>query len=229
MITNRIGVYIFAFFISLQVSCGPHATLKSGECDSNQSKATIILRETDHSTWCLNNLRGTPIATQWSDDGSTFAYAIVNSSDSSRRKQFKGASWEVPNYQWYVIEIESGNQFRLKLPEPNSFSFSPDGQYAVIHNRMTDLGAGSISDIYKIDPPSFVCKYSVYNLFYGEGNQPCTNIVLKDGTIWDVEREVNKRACEYHVGQWGKSSIYRDTCEKFYDEIRGANEQKSDG
>jgi hypothetical protein len=178
------------------------ANLTPGSCPASAREISqTLLRESDQTTWCLSNLPEPPIYWQWSPDGNRFAYALQDKKRPTRRLSGRMGYLEVNNFNWYVMNGDGSGHKRFSSPDPFWFTFSPDGQYAV-YSTYNDYGRNKY-EVVKIDNESLVCRYDQHNLWYYAGRPPCNAVKLKNGSIWDIEREANQGACEYHVTSWG--------------------------
>ncbi|MFO7537551.1 MAG: hypothetical protein R6X32_05775 [Chloroflexota bacterium] len=182
------------------------AILTTGICPTSapQTSQTII-RESDQTSWCLSGLSEPVIQWQWSPDGSLFAYALQDKDNPTRQLSGRWGYVEVTNLNWYVMNHNGSRHKSFSAPNPAWFTFSPDGQYAV-YITYNDYGRTK-QEIVKISNESLVCRYEQYNLWYSAGNPSCDGIKLKTGAIWNIEKEVNKSACTFHVTSWGWSNM----------------------
>jgi hypothetical protein len=188
-------------------------SLTSGACTSSEKPVyQTIERETDHTIWCLSNLRRSAIRWQWSPDNSRFAYALQDKFRPTRQLSGRWGYIHVDNLNWFVMSATGFGHKRFSTPDPFGFSFSPDGQYATfaVYN---DYGTTRY-EIVKISGGQVVCRYHRYNLWYGEDDPPCEGVKLKDGRIWNIKEDVNRSACEYHVRDLGWPDFLKENgCE----------------
>lgn len=196
--------------------------LTKGSCPNSAAETNYTFtRETDNTTWCLSNLSETPIFTHWSQDGSRMAYAFRDKTNPSRQLSPRWGSIYVDNLNWYLINSDGSGHRRFSIPEPHTFHFSPDGQYAD-YSTYNDYGQTK-SKIIKIEDGSLICEYSNGNLWYYEGIPPCNDILLKNGELWDIESKENRAACQYWVDMYGSFPRERASeCEKLFEDAEHA-------
>ncbi|MEJ2750115.1 MAG: hypothetical protein P8183_19750 [Anaerolineae bacterium] len=175
--------------------------LTSGACpvetaEINQS----IVRKSDQTTWCLSGLTEQAIQWQWSPDGERFAYALQDKKDPTRQLSPREGYTEVANLNWYVMNSDGSRHKRFSAPDPYQFQFSPDGQYAD-YVTYDDYGHTK-HEIVSIRTSWLICRFETYNGWYSESKPPCNTVQLKDGTLWNIQAEVNRVACVYYVTYW---------------------------
>jgi hypothetical protein len=100
-----------------------------------------------------------------------------------------------------VIDADGSNYKRFARPDPYYFTFSPDGQYASYRNHAYDIA--SHREVISVETEDLICRYGIYSVWYFEENPPCDGVKLKDGSIWDIQSEVNFDGCKYFVSNWG--------------------------
>ena len=184
-------------------------TLNTGECClfSGIVDQTLV-RESDNTTWCLSGVRREAIYWQWSPDNGRFAYALQDENEPSR--QIKGGT-NLPNLNWYIMDANGSDHKRFSRPDPYYFTFSSDGQYAKYRDRSYDIT--TYYEVISVETEDLICRYGVYSVWYFEENPSCKDVKLKDGSIWDIESEVDFNGCKYYVSTWGWSDqMERNGC-----------------
>ncbi|GAB4267743.1 MAG: hypothetical protein Kow0080_10040 [Candidatus Promineifilaceae bacterium] len=174
-----------------------------GKCPPSLNKNTgqTIIRESDQTTWCLLGVTEPIIRWQWSPDNSHFAYAIQDKHNPSRQLSGRWGYINVESLNWFVMNTSGFSAKRFTIADPHYFTFSPDGEYAII-SRYADYGRNKY-DVVEISNERIICRYERFNLWYYKGEPPCDDISLKNGERWDIKAETNREACEFHVSSWG--------------------------
>lgn len=171
--------------------------LQSGACTSKDSPVhQTLVRKTDNTYWCLSGLHRKAIRWQWSPDHHLFAYALQDQTQPVRRLSGRHGYIEVDNLNWYIMNANSTRHRRFSEPDPFYFSFSADVQYAV-YTTYNDYG-NTKREIVKVSNGSLVCRYGTYALWYTEGVPPCDNVRFRNRSLWDIQAEYDRRACEYY-------------------------------
>lgn len=179
----------------------PQVNLTAGACPEKTPEISqTITRESDQTSWCLSGLPEQTIHWQWSPDEDHFAYALQDKSHPTRQLSGRMGYIKVDNLNWYVMNSDGSRHRRFSAPDPFWFTFSPDGQYAV-YSTYNDYGQSKF-EVVKIRSNSLVCRYERFNLWYHEGQPTCNSVELENGGIWDIETEINRDACEFHVTTW---------------------------
>lgn len=148
----------------------------------------------EQAEMCLVVASDMPVQSwQWSADGSTLAFALHDPTVTRPAGIGKFASHPL-TIHWYVMERNGRNATEFPVAYNRGLSLSPDAKFIVV-SYLCSANTTACHEIYETNSQQKVCSYRTNNVWFSDSN--CTDLILKNGEIWDIEYEVNKSGCEY--------------------------------
>jgi len=173
-------------------------------CDgaTNSDKQAFTITASDDVTeQCLIIEAAQELITwRWSEDGNVFAYALLDPTTTLPAMDGRRGYYRPPATKWHIADSVGNNVKRFSIADNKKLEFSVDGKYAAIQEYCYYTTCQH--SIYEVSTSEKICEYKTEAVWFGESD--CPNLVLKDGRIWDIRKEINDAGCRYYEqNRWG--------------------------
>lgn len=175
------------------------AQLLSVSCNGVEGGHTIMDYD-EQTEMCLVVDSDMPVQSwQWSADGSTLAFALQDTT-VTRPAQIGKFTGRPLTIHWHVMERNGRNATELTVAYNRGLSLSPDAKFIVV-SYLCSANTTTCHEIYETNNQQKVCSYRTNTVWFSDSD--CTDLILKNGEIWDIEYEVNKSGCKYfQISGW---------------------------
>ena len=164
--------------------------ISQGDCDTKAYAAPAYDAASQHHQLCLYGTQQPPAHWVWAKDGSRLAFAQIDETVKLPALGGRQGYVRPPALRWYVVGASGGPATHLVIADNLGLSFSPDGQYAQVHHNC--YYEVCHSEVFRITGEQKICEYETRALWYVRSQTSetvCPRLPMKDGTVWDIERE----------------------------------------